>query len=199
MAKLAAFVDPAVTALAETRGFSREERQTIITLLKEQTMRSHAVDHACSLVLAEMGTRDFEWPEFDRWHTLFTKRGHFPPLWDAVERRPCSGDPWPARRAYLDRKLYLLIDWLHGLVVTRAEMRAALTRYAVLGLPAEITRQSPEITCPACDRFDSEDARHHPRDVPPFHPGCRCLILAARARIRPGGHEGTRQMARSSR
>jgi hypothetical protein len=198
MAKLAALVDPAVTALAETRGFSREERQTIITLIKEQTMRSHAVDHACSVVLAEIGTRDFEWPEFDRWHTLFTMRGHFPPLWDGVARRPVPDDPWPARRAYLDRKLYLLIDWLHGLVVTRAEMRAALTRYTVLGLPAEITRQSAEITCPACDLLDSRDALHPPGDVPPFHPGCRCLVLAARARLRPGGPEATRRVARSS-
>jgi hypothetical protein len=195
MAKLAALVDPAVTALAETRGFSREERQTIITLIKEQTMRSHAVDQACALVLAQMGTRDFEWPEFDRWHTLFTRRGHFPPMWEGVARRPCPADPWPARQAYQDRKLYLLIDWLHGLVVTRAEMRAALTRYAVLGLPAEITRQSAEITCPACDRLDSQDTQGHPSDVPPFHPGCRCLVLAAR---RPGGPEATRRMVRSS-
>ena len=192
MAKLPSFVDPAVTALAETRGFSGEERQTIITLLKEETMRSHAVDHACALVLTQMGTRDFEWPEFDRWHALFTRRGHFPPLWEAVARQPCPGDPWPARQAYLDRKLYLLIDWLHGLVVTRAEMRAALTRYAVLGLPSEITRQSPEIVCPACDRLNNEDVLDHPRDLPPFHPGCRCLILTAPARARAGRRMLTR-------
>ena len=190
MARTATLVDPAVTALAQTRGFSCEERQTIIALIKDQTIRTHAVDQACSVVLAQMGTRDFEWPEFDRWHTVFARRGHFPPLWDGVERRPCADAPWATWQAYQKGKLYLLIDWLHGLVVTRAEMRAALTRYAVLGLPAEITRQSAEITCPACDRLNKESVQHHPEDVPPFHPGCRCLILAAPARTRAGGPRG---------
>ena len=95
-----------------------------------------------------------------------------------------------ARQAYLDRKLYLLIDWLHGLIVTRAEMRAALARFAVLGLTAEITRQSPEITCPICDRLNNENVLHHPGDVPPFHPGCRCLILAAPSRARLAASNG---------
>jgi hypothetical protein len=186
MARSGAVVDPVVSALAQTRGFSAEERETIVTLIREQTRGTHAVDQACSAVLAQMGTRDFDWPEFDRWHTVFSRRGHFPPLWDAVARQPGPGDPLPARQAYQSRKLYLLIDWLHGLVVTRAEMRAALVRYTVLGLPARITRQSAEITCPACDLLDNENVGHHPRDVPPFHPGCRCLILAAPSRGRSG-------------
>jgi hypothetical protein len=189
---LAALVDPAVTALAETHGFSGEEQQAIIALIKEQTIRTHSVDHACSVVVAQMGARDFEWPEFDRWHTIFTQRGHFPPLWDEVERQPGGDASWTAWQAYRHRKLYLLIDWLHGLVVTRAEMRAALTRYAVLGLDAEITRQSPEITCPACDRLNNENVLQHPGDVPPFHPGCRCLILAAPSRARLAASNGHR-------
>jgi hypothetical protein len=187
---LAALVDPAVIALAETQGFSGEEQQAIIALIKEQTIRTHSVDHACSVVVAQMGTRDFEWPEFDRWHTVFTERGHFPPLWDEVERRPGGDAPWAFWQAYQHRKLYLLIDWLHGLIVTRAEMRAALARYAVLGLTAEITRQSPEITCPVCDRLNNENVLAHPGDVPPFHPGCRCLILAAPSRARLAASNG---------
>ena len=98
---VAALVDPAVTALAQTRGFSSEEQQTIIALIKEQTIRTHSVDHACSVVLAQMGTRDFEWPEFDRWHTVFTRLGHFPPLWDGVERRPCADAPWATWQALI--------------------------------------------------------------------------------------------------
>jgi hypothetical protein len=184
MARTTSLVDPAVSALAETRGFSSDERRTIIALIRNDTLRTHAVDHACSVVLAQIGARDFEWPEFDRWHALFTARGHFPPLWDGVERRPGADAPWSAWQAYQNRKLYLLIDWLHGLVVTRAEMRAALTRYAVLGLPAEITRQSSEISCPACDRLPDQDIEHDTGEVPPFHPGCRCLILAGTARRR---------------
>jgi len=192
MARIAGVVEPAVTALAQTRGFSPEERETILTLL-----RTHAVDQACSVVLAQMGPRDFEWPEFDRWYSVFARRGHFPPLWDGVVRRPCQDDPWPAWQAYQHRKLYLLMDWLHGLAVTRSEMRAALTRYAGRGLAAEITRQSAEIRCPACDALNNENVRHHPENVPPFHPGCRCLILAAPARTPPGSPDATRRPARA--
>jgi hypothetical protein len=189
MARMGGPDDPAVTALAQVRGFSREERETIITLIKEQTLRTHAVDQGCSMILAQIGTRDFEWPEFDRWHTVFTRGGHFPPLWDGVERRPSAEAPGAIWQAYQTRKLYLLIDWLHGLVVVRAEMRSALARYADLGLTGEITRQSADINCPACDRLNKENAQHHPDDVPPFHPGCRCLILAAPSK-RNGGTKG---------
>jgi hypothetical protein len=194
MARTAAVFDPAVMALAATRGFSLEERQTIISLI-----RTHAVDQACSVLLAQIGTRQFGWPEFDRWYTIFARHGHFPPLWDGVARPPGPDDSWPAWQAYQSRKLYLLIDWLHGLVVTRAEMRSALARYAVLGLPAEITRQSAEIACPVCDLRIHADIGDAPYSVPPFHPGCRCLILAAPSRKRSGGPEGTRRVVRSSR
>jgi hypothetical protein len=189
MARIAGLIDPAVTALAQTRGFSFEERQTIIAL-----MRTHAVDQACSVLLDQLGTRDFEWPEFDRWYSIFARRGHFPPLWDGVARRPGSGDPWATWQAYQHRKLYLLIDWLHGLVVTRAEMRAALARYAGRGLTAEITRQNAEINCPACDVVNNETVRPGPEHVPPFHPGCRCLILVAPARTRQADVEPRRRV-----
>src|SRR5438552_18038661 len=146
MARMVEDFDPAVTALAQTRGFSLAERQTIIAL-----MRTHAVDQACAVLFAQLGTREFQWPEFDRWYSLFARRGHFPPLWDEVARPPCPDAPWRAWEIYQHRKLYLLIDWLHGLGVTRAEMRAALTRYAGRGLGAEITRHSAEISCPRCE------------------------------------------------
>jgi hypothetical protein len=174
-----ALVEPAVTALAQTIGFSGEERRAIISLIMDQMRWGYAVDRACAAVLARIGTRDFEWPEFDRWHTIFARSGAFPPLWDGLERRPHGGDPSPARDAYRRQKLYLLIDWLHGLVATRAEMRAALARYHKQGLRAEITRQSAFITCPACDPLSQGSVPRDAPDVPPFHPGCRCLLLAA--------------------
>ena len=189
MARLVEDVDPAVTALAQTSGFSPAERQTIIAL-----MRTHAVDQACAVLFAQLGTREFHWPEFDRWQSLFARCGHFPPMWDEVARPLGPDGPWRAWQSYQHRKLYLLIDWLHGLVVTRAEMRAALTRYAGRGLVAEITRQSAEISCPMCDRLNNENACHRPEDIPPFHPGCRCIILAApRLRADPGRRAGDRR------
>jgi hypothetical protein len=184
MARPAMLVDPAVTALAQTSGFSREERRAIITLIRKQTMRTHAVGDACSQLSAQMGARDFEWPEFDRWQMIFARCGAFPPLWDGLDRRLRPDHPDPARQAYRRQKLYLLIDWLHGLVATRAEMRAALTRYTLQGRPAQIVRQSADITCPACDPLNHESVQHGAELVPPFHPGCRCLILAAHSTTR---------------
>lgn len=177
-------VDQAATALAHTSGFSPEERQAIITLVSEQAIGDHAVDDAHSAVLGQIGARDFEWPEFDRWQTLFTRRGAFPPLWDGLEQRPRRGTSLPVQQAYQERKLYLLIDWLHALVATRSAMRTALTRYAIRGLRAQITRQRADVTCPACDPLNHEHVLHGSRDVPPFHPGCRCLILASHPEVR---------------
>lgn len=180
MAGVPLHVDPAVIALAQVQGFSGAERRAIIALVRKQTAGHHAVDQACTAVLRRLGAREFEWPEFDRWHSLFTERGAFPPLWDGLEHRPGRGDPGEARDAYQKRKCYLLVDWLHGLITTRAEMRAALTRYSERGLGAEITRQTIDIGCPACDPLNHGAVRRGAPDVPPFHPGCRCLILAAR-------------------
>lgn len=178
MARTDALVEQAATALAQINGFSRSERRTIITLVAEHALWSHAADTAYGAVLRQMGARDFEWPEFDGWHAVFTGRGAFPPLWDGLERRPAPGVSLPVQQVYRERKLRLLIDWLHGLVATRAEMRAALRRYTMRGFQAEITRQSADTLCPACDPLNHENIQSNSGDVPPFHPGCRCLILA---------------------
>jgi hypothetical protein len=150
-----------------------------MALITEQAITNHAVEDALSTVLREMGLRDFIWPEFDRWHTIFARRGVFPLLWQGLERRPQREASFPAWQTYQERKLYLLLDWLHGLIATRAQMRAALTRYALRGLRPEIVRQSVDVICPACDRPNHGNVRSSASDVPPFHPGCRCLVLAA--------------------
>jgi hypothetical protein len=173
-----AFVDQAAAALAQTTGFSPEERHAIIDVVTEQAAHGQAVDRAYSSVLRDMGARDFEWPEFDHWYSLFAGGGAFPPLWNGLEAVPRRGAPELARRTYRERKLYLLIHWLHALVATRAEVRAALTRYAVRGRGAEIARQSTGITCPACSPRNHERVPRDARSVPPLHPGCRCVIVA---------------------
>jgi hypothetical protein len=61
-------------------------------------------------------------------------------------------------------------------------------------LTAEIRRQSADISCPACDALNNENVRLHPENLPPFHPGCRCLILAAPARARPGDAEARKRV-----
>jgi hypothetical protein len=181
MRKTAGLVDRATRELAHIHGFSGDERDVIMTLISNPTTRRHSVDDAYATVLREIGARDFQWPEFDRWYTVFANRGLFPPLWEGLERRPGPNAPLSIRRTYQERKLYLLLDWLHGLMATRAEMRAALARYAVRGIAAQIARQRADVTCPACDPLNHEDVNRRSPHVPPFHPGCRCLILAHRA------------------
>jgi hypothetical protein len=176
-----AFIDHATVALAQTTGFSRHERHVIIDVVTEQVAHGQAVDRAYSSVLRDLGARDFEWPEFDRWHALFAGGGAFPPLWDGLERAPRSNAPDPVRRTYRERKLYLLLDWLYGLVATRAEARAALKRYATQGRDAKISRQAAGITCLACGPRHHEKVLPDAHDLLPLHPGCRCVIVAAPA------------------
>jgi hypothetical protein len=65
-------------------------------------------------------------------------------------------------------------------------MSAALARYAKLGVRARITRQGEGRPCPVCDPFDHLEVHGAPGEMPPFHPGCRCLILPiVGARSRP--------------
>ena len=175
-----AFVGQAAIALEQTTGFSRSERHAIIHAVSEQAAAGRAADQAYSLVRQGMGVRDFDWPEFDRWHVIFAGRGAFPPLWDGLEERPHRGAAEPVQQTYRERKLYLLIDWLHGLVATRAEVHAAFSRYAGQGLNAAIARQNGRITCPACGPRDHQSVAYDSHNVPPLHPGCRCVIVAAR-------------------
>ncbi|MGH7391099.1 MAG: hypothetical protein ACREM3_16820 [Candidatus Rokuibacteriota bacterium] len=173
-----AFVGHAATALEQTTGFSRSERHAIIDAVSEQAAAGRAADQTYSTVLRGVGARDFEWPEFDRWRAIFAGGGAFPPLWDGLEETPHRGAAEPVRQTYRERKLYLLIDWLHGLVATRAEVHAALTRYAGQGRNAAIARQNGRITCPACGPRDHQRVAYDSHNVPPLHPGCRCVIVA---------------------
>jgi hypothetical protein len=151
-----------------------------MALISVRTVRNRTEEHAYARVLRQMGARDFEWPVFDLWYGVFARRGVFPPMWEGLQYQPCAAAAEPIRQAYHEHKLYLLIDWLQGLEITRAEMRVALARYAKLGVAARITRQGDGSPCPACDPLNHREVKETPVALPPFHPGCRCLILATR-------------------
>lgn len=168
----------AAIALAQTTGFSVEERQIVLDLLKAITTRGETVGDLHAAVLARLGARDFSWPEFDRWQSLFAQRWKFPPLWDELKKAPTLRAAPEIRQAYQKHKLYLLLHWLQNLETTRAQTRTALARYAKRGIRAEITRQRDGVPCPVCDSLDHREVNDNPRDLPPFHPGCRCLVLA---------------------
>src|SRR3989304_2164469 len=69
----------AAIALAQTIGFSLEERQIVLDLLKGVTTRGQSVDELHAAVLSRLGRRDFRWPEVDRWQAFFAGRWEVPP------------------------------------------------------------------------------------------------------------------------
>lgn len=175
----------AAIAIARTDGYSAEERQTAIGLLRGAATRGRGIGELHATVLARLGAKEFAWPEFDRWHAFFAQRGKFPPLWDEVKRIPNLRDSPEIRNAYHRHKFYLLLDWLQNLEGTRA----ALAHYRGRGVSAKITRQGDGALCPACDPFNHREVKDKQEELPPFHPGCRCLVVAITdARVcRPAG------------
>jgi hypothetical protein len=167
----------AVFALARTTGFSTEEQVALLDSLKRTASRGRTLEQVHARVLARLGPRDFDWPEFDRWQAYFARCRQFPPLWERLHRSPAAEAAREVRDEYLVNKLYLLLDWLQGLATTRAEARAAVARYAKLGVAARFVRQDARIPCPLCDPLNHVDVRATAAGVPPFHPGCRCLVL----------------------
>jgi hypothetical protein len=167
-------------ALGQTTGFSVEEQGVLIELLRRSASGGAALRSLHADALARFGVRDFAWPDFDRWQEFFARRRQFPPLWERLEEAPAVRAPADIHRAYGEHKLYLLIDWLQGLETTRDEVHAARARYAKLGVGGRITRQGVGTPCPACDPFDHREVTGTPAELPPFHPGCRCLLLSSR-------------------
>jgi hypothetical protein len=163
--------------LARTRGLSREEHDAILGLVAGSAGRVDTMDSP--VVMGIVGGRDFEWPEFDRWQALFESRGRFPLRWTGLESVPHPDAPVAMLESYRRRKVALLVDWLRALAVTRAEIRAALLRYATRGLMGEVACQSRDAACPACGPLHRELVHGASTPLPPFHPGCRCLVLAA--------------------
>ena len=163
--------------LAQTRGFSHAERQLLLGLLAPRFVDD---DQACAdgaAAVARLGQRDFEWPEFDRWQELFLASRASPPMWEGLTERPPPSAALALVRRYRERKFVLLLDWLRALA-GRGQTRSVLARYERMGVPARVVRQDTAAPCPACDRLHGRLVQDG-APLPPFHPGCRCLVLPA--------------------
>jgi hypothetical protein len=118
------------------------------------------------------GTPDFAWPDFDRWQAAFAAAHVFPPRWDGLHRAP-TGDT-PEAEAYRLRKLGLLFEWLD----MRARRATVHDHFARKRIRARVVRQDTHFSCSACDAFHMREAGHELDAMPPFHPGCRCVLVA---------------------
>ena len=134
-------------------------------------------------------TADFAWPEFDQWQAAFTAVDAFPPGWEGLR---CAPPPHtPEADTYRLRKLVLFDEWQD----MRARRPALLAHYARQGMRARVVRQDERAPCPACDPFTAGEVGPELDAMPPFHPGCRCVLVAIpvarttrsreRARARP--------------
>jgi len=152
-------VDAARLAIAGTRGLSSREQEAMVGIR----------------VASELS-----WPDFDRWQAFFAARRTFPARWEGLQVVPPAETPEAS--AYQHRKLDLLLEWLDML----AHRSTVLAHYARHGMRARIVRQQSGPGCSVCDPFNAREVGPHDDTMPPFHPGCRCLLLAARPRSRAG-------------
>ena len=123
------------------------------------------------------------WPEFDRWQAAFAAAGAFPARWDGLHAAPPAHAP--AALEYRLRKQILMAEWLEMLDRRSAERG----RYARRGLRVRAVRQDADRPCPACDPLDARELGPGLDAMPPFHPGCRCVLVAAPAE--PAGRRAT--------
>jgi hypothetical protein len=175
----------AALMLERTEGFTRDERRLMLGMLAARDGRNDQTWDVRASLLAELWQREFTWPEFDRWQAVFAATGTAPPLWDGLLRVPPRSAAGPIR-TYRERKLFLLLDWLRALVA-RNETRTLLARYARLNVGARVVRQDPATGCPVCERVDRTVLPADEAALPPFHPGCRCLVLPALPARRDAG------------
>jgi hypothetical protein len=131
-------------------------------------------------------TPDFLWPDFDRWQAAFAATDVFPARWEGLHRVPPADTP--EAETYQLRKLALFSEWLE-MLAHRSTVRA---HYARQRIRARVARQDARPPCPACDPFDAREVGRELDAMPPFHPGCRCVLVAmetvpARRRARSYG------------
>jgi hypothetical protein len=139
--------------------------------------------------MAPATTPDFSWPDFDRWQAAFAAADTFPARWDGLHAAPAPHTP--EAEIYHQRKLVLFSEWLDML----AHRSTVLAHYARQGISARVVRQDAGAPCPACDPFDARQVGSDLEAVPPFHPGCRCVLVAihpAPARPRSKMYERSR-------
>jgi len=112
------------------------------------------------------------WPAFHRWQALFAAAEMFPAGWEGLHAAPAPDSP--AAEEYERRKVLLFSEWVDML----ARRPAMLAHYTRQGIQARIVRQHPERACPACDPFNMRELTPELDAMPPFHPGCRCVLMA---------------------
>lgn len=117
-------------------------------------------------------TPDFLWPDFDRWQAAFAATDVFPARWEGLHRVPPTDGP--EAETYRLCKLALFSEWLE-MLTHRSTVRA---HYARQGIRARVVRQDARPPCPACDPFDAREVGLELVAMPPFHPGCRCVLVA---------------------
>jgi hypothetical protein len=118
--------------------------------------------------------QDFAWPDFDRWQAAFAASGFFPPRWDGLQQAPPAHTS--EAEAYRLRKFVLFQEWL-DMLTQRPAIRA---HYARQGIRARVERQDRRLSCPVCDPLNGREVgpEFELAAVPPFHPGCRCVLMA---------------------
>ena len=57
-----------------------------------------------------------------------------------------------------------------------------LAHYARQGMRARVERQDQRPPCPACDPLNGREVGPGLAAMPPFHPGCRCVLVAMHSR-----------------
>ena len=137
-------------------------------------------------MLSADAAADFTWPDFDRWQAFFTADGTFPAGWDGLHVTPPAQTLEAA--VYQQRKQTLFSEWLD-----------MLAHYARQGIGARIERQHAGPACPVCDPFNAREVGPGLEAVPPFHPGCRCVLVAVHtppANRRPRAYARSRSRAR---
>src|SRR2546427_2187624 len=164
------------SALDSIRGFSDEERGTVVEFLKVGRARVVAGGEGTTAVTV-LGDRGFTWPEFDRWQRIFAASGTFPARWKGLHDAPSSRMSAAAITAYRLRKLDLLLEWLD----TLRRGATALHHYTRQGIRARIVQQGDGLRCPVCESFNGHEVTHGRDTVPPIHPGCRCVLMAVTA------------------
>jgi urocanate hydratase len=167
-------VDAVASALGSIQGFSDDEREAVVELLKVGRIRVADGREGPPTVVTTLGSRGFTWPEFDRWHAIFAASGTFPARWKGLHDDPSAQTSPAARAAYRLRKLDLLLDWLD----TLRRGAAALHHYTRQGMRARIVQQGDGLRCPVCESFNGREVEQGMGTMPPIHPGCRCVLMA---------------------
>jgi hypothetical protein len=175
-----------VLALASIQGFSSQERALVLRSFAPGRRSGRRPWDEFFATAPALGDHAFTWPEFDRWQAFFRARGSFPVRWEGLQQVPAASTA--AADDYRRRKLGLLLEWLDAL----ARRSSVIAHYARRGLGTRIAQQDARDACAVCTLLVARPEGVSPDLMPPFHPGCRCLLLAAPA---PGGRPRARRPA----